>query len=81
MTKQYLNKREYLGIKEIDYYLSYGEKIVIVTMKWISGEYRVTDAIKIKSLTKWISNNNISIRSLPYKRTVNVIDRIEEVLK
>lgn len=80
MTKQYYNKREYLGIQEIDYYLSYGEKIVIVTVKWISGEYRITEAIKIKSLTKWIKKD-ISIRSFPYRRSVKVIDRIEELLK
>lgn len=79
-SKQYFNKREYLGIKEIDYYLSYGEKTVIVTMKWISGEYRITEAIKIKSLTKWIKHDT-SIRSFPYRRSVKTIDRIEEVLK
>ncbi len=81
MTKQYFNKREYLGIKEQDYFLTYGDRFVIVTMTWISGEYRVTDAIKIKSLTKWIKNNNMSIGSFPYKRSVKTIDKIEELLK
>jgi len=80
MTKQYYNKREYLGIQESDYYLTYGEKIVIVTMKWISGEYRITEAIKIKSLIKW-QKKDVSIRSFPYRRSVKVIDRIEELLK
>ena len=80
MTKQYYNKREYLGIKEQDYFLTYGDKFVIVTMTWISGEYQVTDAIKIKSLTKWIKKS-ISIRSFPYRRSVKTIDRIEELLK
>ena len=79
-SKQYLIKREYIGIQEIDYYLNYGNKFVIITMKWISGEYRITDVIKIKSLTKWIKHDT-SIRSFPYKKTVGVIDRIEELLK
>ncbi len=80
MTKQYLRKREYLGIQEIDYYLTYGEKIVIVTMKWVSGEYRITEAIKIKSLIKW-QKKDISNRSFPYRKSVKVIDRVEELLK
>ena len=74
MSKQYLRKREYLGIMEINYILKYGRKIVNVTMKWISGEYRILWA-------KLIRDDPIEyVDDFPYKRTVATIDRVEALL-
>ncbi len=80
MIKQYWNKREYLGFREAQYYLSYGEKIVIVTVEWVGREYQVTEAFTIKSLSKW-TKIFVTMRQFPYHRTPKVIDRIEELLK
>ena len=80
MSKQYLRKREYLGFQEAHYYLQYGEKIVIVNMKWNNREYVIVEAFKIKSLAKW-TKIFVTMKQLPYKKTVGVIDRIEELLR
>ena len=72
---KYLNKREYLGIKEIQYRVRYGTKDALITMKWVSGEYRITAA----DLSKY--DPNAGVMEFPYKRTVKVVDRIEELLK
>lgn len=73
MTKQYLIKREYLGFKNMPYWLKYGGKTVLVMMEWISGEYRIVSATT--------SPNKAGLDDFPYKKTVGVIDRIEELLK
>ncbi len=75
MTKQYLIKREYLGFKEIHYALHYGTKTVHIMMKWISGVYKIVWAQKISygALDNYLE--------FPYKKTVGVIDRIEELLR
>ncbi|KKM09048.1 hypothetical protein LCGC14_1723200 [marine sediment metagenome] len=73
MTKQYLRKREYLGEKLYHYHVKYGNKIVKIIMKWISGEYRITSAKPSKVYYFELE--------FPYKRTVGTIDRIEELLR
>lgn len=74
MTKKYLIKREYLGFKEKQYWLRYGDKNILVTMKWVSGEYRILWA----KLMKY--DPNLNIGEFPYKRTVRTIDRVEALL-
>ncbi len=76
MTKQYLRKREYLGKMTYHYFLKYGGKFVFILMEWISGEYRITKA----KLTKFNSDEFGPFDDFPYRRTVAVIDRIEELL-
>lgn len=72
MTKQYLNKREYLGFRKAYYYVQYAGKTVKVTAEWISREYEITKARLVKTVNK---------DNFPYRRTPKVIDRIEELLK
>ncbi len=72
MNKQYW-KREYLGIKKPKYYLKYGNKLVIVEMEWVSGEYRILNAFE--------STTGEGYDPFPYRKTVAVIDRIEVLLK
>ncbi len=76
MTKQYLNKREYLGKRKFQYYIKYGGKIVFVLVEWISREYEVTKA-KLATFQGGLAPND----DFPYHRTPKVIDRIEELLK
>lgn len=78
MTKQYLIKREYLGNRVYHYYLRYGGKTVFIVMEWISGVYQITQA-KLSAFQE--SEFMILLDSFPYKKTVGVIDKIEELLK
>ena len=73
MSKQYLRKREYLGNKQYNYHVKYGNKIVKIVMEWISGEYKITSARPSKTYYEEIA--------FPYRRTVKTIDRIEELLR
>ena len=73
MTKQYFNKREYLGEKLYHYHVKYGNKIVKIIMEWVSGEYQITGAKPSKVYYLELA--------FPYRRTPKVIDRIEELLK
>ncbi len=74
-TIQYLRKREYIGTKNIQYWLRYNNKNILVTMKWVAGEYMAVAA----KLAKYDPNKDIG--EFPYRRTPKVIDRIEELLK
>lgn len=74
MTKQYFNKREYLGIKEIQYRVRYGKKDILITMKWISGEYQIIAAEDTKY------NPETCIGEFPYRKSVGTIDQIEYLL-
>jgi len=75
MTTKYLHKRKYLGFKKKQYWLLYGLKNAIVTMEWVRGEYRITAA----ELTKY-NPNTPNVSEFPYKKTVGVIDTVEELV-
>jgi len=74
--KQYLNKREYLGHKIMSYALKYGYKCVHIDMEWTAGEYIIVWARKM-DMEEHLEN----YADFPYKKTVGVIDKIEELLK
>ncbi len=76
MTKQYFNKREYLGKKILTYSLQYGKRGYHIQMEWISGEYTIMWARRMDTL-EHLENYT----DFPYRRTPKVIDRIEELLK
>ncbi len=76
MTKQYFNKREYLGHKNMTYALKYGNKCVHIEMEWASGEYVIVWARKM-DMEEHLEN----YAEFPYRRSVKVIDKIEELLK